>query len=63
MATGDLLELFHSKAITPVVRSRLFNLAYRKLALVAFDSGLKLSLGEVVVTHGAALRVPAEDMA
>jgi hypothetical protein len=30
--------------------------------LVAFDSGLKLSLGEVVITPGAALRVSAEDI-
>ena len=30
--------------------------------MVAFDSGLKLSLGEVVITPGAALKLPAEDI-
>lgn len=33
-----------------------------ELAVVAFDSGLKLALGEVVITPGAALRVPAQDI-
>ena len=30
--------------------------------MIPFDSGLKLSLGEVIVTPGAALKLPAEDV-
>ena len=30
--------------------------------MVAFDSHLKLALGEVIVTHGAALKLPPEDI-
>lgn len=30
--------------------------------MVAFDSGLKLSLGQVVITPGAALKLPLDDI-
>src|SRR5438045_1669189 len=40
-----------------------FSFLPEKLEMVAFDSDLKLSLGEVVVTPGAAQKLPSEDIA
>jgi hypothetical protein len=47
---------------TCVKIARLVDSSCGELVVVAFDSGLKLSLGEVVITPGAALKLPAEDI-